>query len=127
LHDLIDVTKSRIAGNYLKSGNYSSKQLAEGIMQSMDFAHKAHRHKEMQLGKTNTRVDSVMQKDLDVVHNKYEEEIKAHWTKPTPDEEEIARELAEGEFEAYQQKMTDELIAQTVGILKFIKANERTD
>lgn len=96
-------------------------------MKSMDFAHKARRHKEMQIGKVNSRVDSVMQKDLDVVHNKYEEEIKAHWTEPTPTEEEIAYELAESEFEAYQQKMTDELIAQTIGILKFIKANERID
>lgn len=93
----------------------------------MDFAHAAHKHKNMLSGNANSEVQSRMEKDLEYVHHKYEEEIKASWTPPTPDEEAIAYELACKPFEEYEQKVMNELIAQTNGILRYIKRDERID
>ena len=122
---MITATKQHVAANYLTSGKWSSKQLAEGIMESMGAFNKAHKHAEMLSGRKRTEIDSRMEKDLDYVHRKYEEQIKEHWTKPTPTEAEIASELAGKEFEAYEQQMLEELAMQTSEILRIIKRKEK--
>lgn len=110
-HDLIALKKAHISHNYIES-KFTTTQLAEGLLNLMDFDKQAIDHLSMMNGSYNAEVSKVHSSEIDHVHSAMGDVIRSEW-KNTPTEEEIAQEIAANDALAYiddeMEKLCEEL------------------
>lgn len=97
-HQLLAETKNHIAETYAKSLGYNNRQLAEGILNMVEFDRRAREMVSAMSGNSSITAHKHASKEIDYVHRKYGQEIREAWQEPTPTDKEIAYELAEKDF-----------------------------
>lgn len=76
-HQLLRLAQNHIRGKYAESIRYSNRQLAEGILNMMDFDRKQYEHYSMLTGEHDTHVQSVMDEEINHVHRSMGEVIRS--------------------------------------------------
>ena len=75
----------------------------------MDFDRKQYEHYSMLTGEHDTHVQSVMDEEINHVHKSMGEVIRSAWEEPTPNEAEIAQEIADREVLPELEEMEEHL------------------
>ena len=123
-HQLISDTKNNIALNYTNEIKFSNRQLAEGILDAVQFDRQARQSLTIEGSKGNeVAANKVGDRQRDYIHANKGELIRSAWEKPTPSAEEIAEELAERFIRPAVIDSLEELDKRSNGMISYKIAN----
>lgn len=119
-HQLIADTKNNIALNYASQIRFNNRQLAEGILNAVEFDTQARNKFQITSRDENKlSANKVGSRQRDHIHANKGQLIRSAWEKPTPSAEEVAEELADRFIKPRVEKDLEELKEQAYGMMSF--------